>query len=156
MDDKEIEKLIATPKSILKPPPKDFRQEGQHLRKDFTLQSTEGNLQFGVFVRRHIDFQENFSIGLIFYPVDDRSITLFRCNGNHGEVVKEPLRPSPHFDYHTHVITSEDIQKGVREPSFPEITKYYASYEEALRYFIKNVNILDADKCFDLQLRLFP
>jgi hypothetical protein len=155
MDTNEIEKLIMMPKIITETPAKEFKQEDKHLRKDFTLQSKEGDLQFGVFIRRHIEYQENFSIGLVYYPADDKSMILFRCNGNHGEVVEDPLRPSDHFDYHTHTITSDDIQKGIREPSFSGVTKDYASYEEAFVYFIKRANIQNADKYFDLSPKLF-
>lgn len=155
MDAKEIEKLIKTPKKILEAPPKDFKQANNHLRKDFTLQSTEGDYNFSVFIRRHIEFQENFSIGLVYHPAGDKSMTLLRCNGNHGEVVEDILRPSPHFGYHTHILTPEDLQIGIREPSFSEITNDYASYEHALQYFAKEVNILDAEKHFDLNPKLF-
>ena len=74
MDATNIEKLITMPKKVLKVPPKDFKQDNQHLRKDFTLQSTEGDLQFSAFIRRHIDFQENFSIGLDFHPAGEKEI----------------------------------------------------------------------------------
>lgn len=151
----EIERLITMPKKILDPPPKDFKQMHKHLQKDFTLQSIDGKDNFSVFMRRHTDFQENFAIGLIFYPPGDRSMTLFRCNGNHCEVVKDPLRPLPHFDYHTHILTQKDLENGIREPLFSEVTNEYASCEEALLYFVKKVNILDLYKHFDLQLKLF-
>jgi len=155
MDATNIEKLITMPKKVLKVPPKDFKQDNQHLRKDFTLQSTEGDLQFSAFIRRHIDFQENFSIGLDFHPAGEKEIPLIRCNGNHGEVVENLLKPNPHLDYHIHILKTEDIEQEIRKLSLEGITKEYDSLEKALQYFIKRVNIQNVNDYFDLNPMLF-
>lgn len=155
MDTKEIEKLITIPKKVLKAPSKDFKQDNQHLRKDFTLQSTEGDLQFSAFIRRHIDFHENFSIGLDFHPAGEKELPLIRCNGNHGEVVENLLKPNPHHDYHIHILKAEDLEKDIRKVSLEGITKEYDSFEKALQYFVKRVNIQNAGDYFDLNPKLF-
>jgi hypothetical protein len=82
---------------------------------------------------------------------------LIRLNGDHGEVVEDILKPSPHFGYHIHKITPEVLERGLAEPKFSNETKEYASYEQAMSYFCKLVNIKDAETYFDFnnQLNLF-
>jgi len=142
-----INRLIAEEKVIKEPPKKDFKVENQHLRNECQLTSSDGQRKFSVFMRKHIDFHENFSIGLIYHS-EEGAINLFRCNGNHGEVVVDILNPSPHHGYHTHKITAELLENNVYEPKNVESTTEYASFEQALAYFCKYINLKDASKYF--------
>lgn len=148
LTDDLINKYITEEKIITDPPKKDFKEEKQHLRNDFQLTSSDGLRRYSVFIRKHIQFLENFSIGLIFHSDDGTSYNLFRCNGNHGEVVVDFLNPIPHFGYHTHKITGELLKNNINDPKHSELTKEYASYEQAMNYFCTFVNIKDADKYF--------
>lgn len=145
--DELINRLITEVKIITEPPKRDFKEENRHLRNDFHLTSSDGQRQYSVFMRKHTEFMENFSIGLIYHS-EEGSINLFRCNGNHGEIVVDILNPSPHYGYHTHKITAELLENNINEPKKVESTKEYASYEQALAYFCKQINIKDADKYF--------
>jgi len=145
--DEIINRLITEEKIITEPPKRDFKVESQHLRNEFHLTSSDGERQFSVFMRKHIEFMENFSIGLIYHS-EEGTINLFRCNGNHGEVVVDILNPIPHFGYHTHKITAELLENNINEPKKVESTKEYASFEQALAYFCKHTNIIDVDKYF--------
>jgi hypothetical protein len=82
---------------------------------------------------------------------------LFRCNGKHGEVVEDILNPIPHFGFHTHIITEQLLENNITDPKHSELTKEYASFEQALSYFCNKVNIRDAEKYFPniKQLNLF-
>ena len=74
---------------------------------------------------------------------------LLRCNGNHGEVVENPLKPIPHYGYHIHKITVKEYERGqLTDPKFSELTTEYASYEQALTYFCERVNIANASDYF--------
>lgn len=156
LNDELINKLITEEKVITVPPKRDFKEENQHLRNDFQLTSSDGTRRYSVFMRKHKDFMENFSIGLIYHSTEG-SINLFRCNGNHGEVVVDILNPVPHFGYHTHKITAELLEKDINEPKNSALTKEYASYEQALAYFCRYVNIVDANNYFPgiSQLNIF-
>lgn len=145
--DEIINRLITEEKIITEPPKRDSKVENQHLRNEFHLTSSDGQRQFSVFMRKHIEFMENFSIGLIYHS-EEGAINLFRCNGNHGEVVVDILNPIPHFGYHTHKITAELLENNIKEPKKVEPTKEYASFEQALAYFCKHINIKDVDKYF--------
>lgn len=84
LSDEIINRLITEEKIITEPPKRDFKVENQHLRNEFHLTSSDGQRQFSVFMRKHIEFIENFSIGLVYHS-EEGAINLFRCNGNHGE-----------------------------------------------------------------------
>jgi hypothetical protein len=148
LTDDLITKLITEEKIITEPPKKDFKEENQHLRNDFQLTSSDGVRKYTVFMRKHNKFMENFSIGLVFHSEEGTSYNLFRCNGNHGEVVVDVLSPVPHFGYHTHKITAELLENNINDPKQNELTREYASYEQAMNYFCRYVNINDADKYF--------
>ena len=148
LTDDQIIKFVTEEKIITEPPKKDFKEENQHLRNDFQLISSDGARRYSVFMRKHIKFIENFSIGLVYYSEEGKSYNLFRCNGNHGEVVVDILNPIPHFSYHTHKITSELLENSINDPKHSEPTKEYASFEQAMNYFCKYINIIDVDKYF--------
>jgi len=148
LTDELILKLIREEKVVTEPPQKEFRVENQHLRKDFQLTSSDGTRKYSVFMRLHITFRENFSIGLVYHSEEGTSINLFRCNGNHGEATIDILNSIPHFGYHTHKITSELIENNINDPKHSDLTKEYASFEQALNYFCQYVNITDSDNYF--------
>lgn len=148
LTDELINKLITEEKTVTEPPKKDFRIENQHFRNDFHLTSVDGTRRYSVFMRQHITFKENFSIGLVYYSEEGTSYNLFRCNGNHGEVVVDILNPAHHQNYHTHKITAELLENNINDPKHIESTNEYASYEQAMKYFCKYINIKDTDKYF--------
>lgn len=148
LTDELISELIKEEKVITEPPKRDFKVENQHLRNDFQLTSSDGVRRYSVFMRQHINFKENFSIGLVYHHEEGTSFNIFRCNGNHGEVIIDILSPIPHFGYHTHWITAELIENNINDPKQSELTKEYASYEQAMNYFCRYVNIKDSDKFF--------
>jgi len=128
-----------------------------HLRNEFDLTSLDGQRRYSVFLRKHIEFIENFSIGLVYHS-EEGSINLFRCNGKHGNVVVDILNPIPHYEYHTHKITAISLENNINEPKgVVEVTQEYASFEQALVYFCKYINIKDVGKYFPniSQLNLF-
>ena len=145
----EIDDLIASPKLIVEPPKKEFRSDRGHKRNGMTLQSVDGKTDFTVFMRINEDFPENFSIGLEHSPRDERgTILLLRCNGPHGEFVGIPGRPHPHFLHHVHRADAANLDAGLRGETNAQATDLYASYEEALRFFLKVANATNAQEFF--------
>jgi hypothetical protein len=75
-------------------------------------------------------------------------IPLLRCNGPHGEFNREFDAAHPHHSFHVHRATEEMIASGARPESYAETCAEFASYEEALQYFIRTVNIENAAEYF--------
>jgi hypothetical protein len=138
----EIDDLIACAKSISDPPRREMKLDGAHYRNGAKLLADNTRGEFEVFMRRSEDFPENFSIGLVYHPLDQRGdITLLRCNGRHGEYNGHFDESHPHFDFHIHRASETALIDGFRAEKFAAKTSDYASYEEALRFFVKAINI---------------
>lgn len=106
--------------------------------------------EFRAFMRRSEDFPENFSIGLAFLPKDGTGeLILLRCNGPHGGFNDAFDSEHPHFDFHVHRATSAMIEAGLRAEKSATVNREFASYEEALRYFVRSANVTNATAYFD-------
>jgi len=154
----EIDELIACPKAVSDPPRKEMKQDRGHFRNDMRLKSTDEKFEFRAFMRRSEDFPENFSIGLAFLPKDGTGeLILLRCNGPHGDF-NDAFDPAhPHFDFHVHRASAAMIEAGLRAEKSATVTRDFASYEEALQYFVRVANITDASSWFkDTRQRELP
>ena len=146
----ELDELISCPKQVVEPPRKEMRSERGHQRNDMTLASLNGEQRFSVFIRINERFPENFSVGLIYDPRDEPGdLTLLRCNGRHGEHDNSPMGDAhPHFGYHIHRARAEIVNAGLSPLKFAELTNTYASYPEALQYFLRLIHVVNADVYF--------
>jgi len=153
--DKLISELIKSEKRIVQAPLRELKEDRGCLKNNFTLESLSDKNQFKVFIRVNSSFKENFSVGMDFSPRDEKgSYCLIRCNGRHGE---HQLFPHHQF-FHVHIAKAEYINSGIRPEFFIEETDQYASYEEALHYFLQKINLnqVERDRYFPLpQLGLF-
>ena len=123
----EIDDLIACPKVVSEAPKREMKLDRGHLRNDMRLKSTDGKLEFRVFMRRSEDLPENFSIGLVFVAKDGS-----------GEVVL----------LHVHRASAEMIEAGLRPERAATINRDFASYEEAVQYFLGTTNVTNAREYF--------
>lgn len=145
----EIDYLIKCPKVITNPPKKEMVLVYGHYRNSMNLHSTDGTHNFFVFMRKHAMFAENFTIGLDYIPNDGSGhLCLLRCNGPHGGHTNELLTDTHHFGYHIHVAKDYNINNGRKSELYAELTDRYATFEDALAYFIEYCNIIDAEKYF--------
>ena len=150
----QIQNLITCEKIITEPPKKEMKLENGSFRKDMKVESIKENYQFSVFIRKHELFSENFSIGLKYNSMEGKSIILYRCNGPHNNKSFNDLE-IPHVKYHIHKIDAEDLNNELEEPKRVTITECYATYEDALAYFIRETGIRDAESYFpELQASL--
>lgn len=145
--DEEIGDLISCPKVISDPPKRHNVLEGGHNRNDMKLTSEGGDKVFSVFMRINVEFPENFSIGLVYHPKDERgTLTLIRMNGPHGEfLTSSGVSPDSHCLYHCHLAKPSNIQSGRLPEWGGDPVTCYASYEQALYCFLSVANIRDAD-----------
>ncbi|MDQ6701222.1 MAG: hypothetical protein M3Z36_13665 [Acidobacteriota bacterium] len=143
----EIDDLIECPKNIFEAPKRAMKLVGADWRNDMRLVSCdEPILDFSVFMRKNEDFPENFSVGLKYHPKDDRGeIILLRCNGPHGGYNASFDPDHPHWAYHVHRADEKAIDAGLKAEKYARITTAYASFEEALRYFVREINLNATD-----------
>ena len=132
-----------------------MRLDGKMKRNDMTLKSADAKHLFRVFMRQSDEFQENFSIGLMYQPNEEPgSFQVIRCNGQHGG---ERVHPH-HAVFHIHRCKADDVNGGILEPRQIELTTAYASFREALAHFCRIVQLEKPDDHFPglSQIRLFP
>jgi hypothetical protein len=145
--DEEIQELIEMPKRITVRPQRQMQLIYKHYRNNLKLESTDGQFNFSVFMRKNEDFHENFSIGLVYHPKDDpREIHLLRCNGPHG-----PHQLFSHHEKcHLHIAKEANIREGLREDRDAFVTEKYSTFEDALIFFLKKCTIINAGDHFEL------
>jgi hypothetical protein len=130
LTDDQIAELIKCQKEIVDPPPKNLKEEKGSKRVAFTMSSTDGKYSFSGFILQNSRFPENFSVGLVYLPREEKgTITLLRCNGPHG--LQQIL--SHHVVFHIHKATEENISKGLKAEKFAEETKEYATLDDAIQ-----------------------
>ena len=132
-DDNLIKRLLTCEKEIVQTPG-NFKLVRGHYRLEFEMQSTDKEFYFVAYGRYNSVFPENFSIGLRYYPRQEKgSFDILRCNGPHGE---HKLSPH-HTHFHIHKITTSAIESGLKEDCMIEITDKYANFEDALHFFVR-------------------
>jgi len=140
--DEDLTNLITCKKRIIQPPRKEMRVEKHMLRNEMELESVDKKYSFRVFMRKSLNFYENFSIGIDYLPKDEPgSFCLLRCNGRHGGT-KSHLH---HLHYHVHRSIAEDVNSGLRIERNIETTSRFASFRDALNYFLHRINVQAAD-----------
>jgi hypothetical protein len=138
----QISELILLPK-IVTDSPKEVKDSRGAIKRIFELKSTDGLYSFGGFITQNRTFAENFSIGLVYYPKDEKgSFALLRCNGPHG-----PNNVIPHHEgCHIHTILAEHLNAGIKEAKNVVMTKEYATLDEAIQYYVRAINIDAKDR----------
>lgn len=112
------------------------------------MTSVDGIHNFAGFISRNTVFQENFSIGLVYDPKDEKGkFCLLRCNGLHGETIGAPH----HSFFHIHKVSANDINNGIKVEKHIQKTMEYSTFEDAIQFFIRYINILPLDR-----LKHFP
>ena len=147
MKDSEIKELIEIEKIITEGPKDSFILKQGSLRNDFNLESSVNSRKFHAFIRINETFSEDFSIGLVYINGEGKSICIVRCNGKHYH--KNKIRNNDNLnDFHVHIATEDAISNELSPEQYAEVTQSYATWQDALSYFCKYVNIKGADKYF--------
>ncbi|MBI3524525.1 MAG: hypothetical protein HY066_08345 [Betaproteobacteria bacterium] len=144
--DDEITRLIGCPKTINEAPRREMKEENRHRRNDLVAVSGDG-AEFDAFIRQSLDFAEDFSLGLIYRAPDGKRVTLVRFNGQHEQSPKL-FGGHPHFSYHIHRATAENLNAGRLEKHPAAITGRYASFDEAIAEFMTMTNIQSWERHF--------
>lgn len=154
----ELEDLIGCPKTVSEAPRQQMKLDRGHFRNDMRVKSIEGDREFRVFLRRSEDFPESFSIGLAFVPKDGTGeVVLLRCNGPHGGYNDSFDPAHPHWEHHVHQATAAMIEAGLRPEKAATVSRDFASFEEAVQYFLRVTNVQDGMSYFpQIMQRAFP
>lgn len=140
--DELIKELVNCPKKVVDAPKDSGVGRGSSKIK-FLLESEDGQHSFIGFISKNLTFQENFSIGLVYNPKEEKgNIVLVRVNGPHGQNENAPHHDGPHV----HLSTAERINSGLKPEGVIETDVPYSTIEDAIQYYIKRINIILADR----------
>jgi len=107
------------------------------------LESSDGRYNFSGFIAKNTNFQENYSVGLVFRPKEEKgSIVLLRVNGPHGSNEFAHHHDGPHV----HVASAQRINEGLKPEGNIETDVPYTTIEEAIQYFMKRIDLLERDR----------
>ena len=154
----ELESLTRCPKKIVDPPRRSPALANGHYQNGMILESLDGKHKFHAFMRQNAKFPEDFSVGLEYLPEDGSpDITLIRCNGPHWTEKDGWPTDDYHFHYHVHKALKENIEAGLKPERYAVITREYATFEDAITYFVQYCSIQGANAYFSFlhQLPLF-
>ncbi|MFI5453638.1 hypothetical protein ACHMWN_15975 [Pedobacter sp. UC225_61] len=141
--EKFLEELITCAKIVVDAPMEMKQGRSGFMKRSFTLKSLDDKYSFSGFINQNLTFSENFSIGLVYNPREEKgTIVLLRCNGAHGGTIHFPH----HASCHIHTSTADRLNNGVKSEDRIEITKEYLTIEEAIQYYVKRININSSDK----------
>jgi len=148
--DEELQILTDCPKIIKNGPKKAMSTEGQYQRSEMDLIAEDNDaLTFHVFMRRNLNLKEDFPIGLNFRHIEERDIIcLLRCNGPHGIFLGQRDPDNHYFKHHIHRAKQSNLEAGQKPEKGGEETTAYASYEDALTYFLTIINVQNVDEFF--------
>lgn len=147
----DINELITCKKTILRKKKPQFKEDQRHYRMDIELSCAEPQIRMSMFLRRLIDFPEDFSVGLRLEgpnEIKEHAVVLVRFQGPHGGQSSEKSLTDLHNSYHIHEYTQEDVDCRRKNASYKEMGNF-TSYEEAIVLFLKKCNIEDPNGIFD-------
>lgn len=144
-----VDELMKCQKTIVSKPLKNMKTDQQNefiLRNQFSCVSEDGQHQFEVFMRCHVNLRWIFSIGLR-YKAELGTITICRYNGKHEH--RNKIINHERFEgFHIHKLQDEQLSDDSSNSLDAELTRRYISFNEALYAFLSDCNIQDWQKYF--------
>ena len=135
--------LLAACAKRVSEPRREMKAEGAFGSNDFELESTDGQHQFKAFFRQNQTFPENFSLGLDYLPGAGGRFPILRVNGPHGDCNRSFDPSHPHTSPHVHRMIAEDLTNGIFKPREATVSSDYVSFEQAVPYFLKLINLVE-------------
>jgi hypothetical protein len=141
-----IDEIISCEKLITEGPTREFKEENRHRHKDMRLQDCQDSTQqFSVFIRQSLEFDEDFSLGLVYLSMDGKRMTMIRYNGQHDQSNDPYDQAKTHFQYHIHKATPENLNNGYYDKHPASTTGNYASFAEATHAFLEAIGLRAED-----------
>lgn len=133
-----IDDILAAPKRIMRRKKVALTQIQCHWKADLPLECDSLPFKMTMFIRKLVEFEEEFSIGLRLDPAYDPfdfAVVLVRFQGPHGD--QSILRSSSdlHNNYHIHRYFDEDLQLHRKCASYRDPSNFN-SFDQALIEFL--------------------
>ena len=114
--------------------------DGRYHYKSYELDCEKYSCK--MMIRQNVDRPDNFSIILVYKHPSIGEVSIIRYNGNHGSH-KNRLEDEIITGPHIHIITERYQERTTHPDGYAVASKQYSNLEEALKCFMKRVNIRD-------------
>lgn len=128
--DSFIDRLIAMDKTVNNPGARWKDQKGSR-QKNFAIKSSDGLLEFSLYLRQNLKIENDFSCGLVLVK-DGTTYPIVRYNGS-AHVHENPIE-SERFDFkcHIHKTTERYAASKYKLDHYASQTDTYSTLEQAL------------------------
>jgi hypothetical protein len=154
IDETFLSNLITCEKKAVRADRKRMTLVNRNYRNDISVISLDNKYQYKMFLRYSDEFNEDFSVGLIWMNSEkftdvSKPVLLIRYQGPHDS--GQAFGVDVHNDYHIHQITIMDINEGrFIKPSNIGITNKFSSFGEAVMSFSQDCGIIELENCIDI------
>lgn len=120
-----------------------------HFANSIEMVSLDNQFEYTLRLRKSSFFINNFFVLLVWenpskFSDITRPLTLVRYNGPHDG--GKPFGADAHHSFHIHTLSLQDIEQGrYSKPGRGKPTNKYSTFEEAVRQFIADYDIIRLD-----------
>ena len=142
LTDEQIATLLAMPKRLKNAGTKE-QPEAQHLRRDYSVVSTDGEQHFTLFTRQSIKVTNSFTAGLRWHAPSGGEVILMRCNGSDHRHFNSLEGQHIGLQCHIHIATERYIARNKKAEQYATATEAYNTMDDALYYLVNYAHIQD-------------
>ena len=139
MKQDEIDNLITIPKIITSSPKGKFKLINRSKRINLEAVSEDQKYSFEIFIRQNDKFEERFTVGLKYIPLEDEDIILARYNGDQKGHINKYTNGAVFQSFHKHYTNEQAIEKGLK-PEHHAVEANYVHFKGALLKFFEELN----------------
>jgi hypothetical protein len=145
LTDERIQQLLTMPKRVTNPTARQV-EDANHEKRDYVVESSDGNERFKLFVRQNKTITDDFSCGLQWLPAGGESLILARYNGSSHEHPNRLEGTKLSFVCHIHHTTERYLQANLKPEGFAAAeAATYKTCHGALHQLIVDCNITGLD-----------
>lgn len=140
--EEDISQLIQC-KKLITDKPKAALKSSQNIRQNsLKLKDETESIFFEVILRQNIELTDRFTVGLkhLQSPEDSRIFLILRYNGRHAVPKTPKEHENLHYQFHSHYIVADDLNKDITEPREKKLENY-TFFEEAVINFLHHINV---------------
>lgn len=146
-----VDDILAAPKRIIRKKKITYTLDQRHWRADLPLECDSLPYKMSMFIRKLVEFEEDFSIGLRLNQAHDPfsfAVVLVRFQGPHGGQSALCSGQDLHNSYHIHRFSDQDLQRHRKNASYMESSDF-SSFSQALVNFLTYCGIDDPYDIFE-------
>ncbi len=140
LTDTRISLLLEMPKRITNPTARTV-VDANHDKREYQVESRDGEERFRLFVRQNKTVPDDFSCGLQWLPGGDENLILVRYNGSSHSHPNHLEGDRLEDVCHIHLATERYVQANLKPEGFAKKAETYRTCDGALHQLVCDCNI---------------